>query len=421
MEYLNGVLHIGGVSATSLAEQYGTPLYVYDAAVIRRQLERIRTAFRDLPFRAFYAMKANGNLSILRLIRQHGFGCDSVSPGEIHLALRAGFAPDSIWFTCSNVSDDDLRAIPDSRIVINVNSMSEIDRCLRLDLNNPIALRVNPDVGAGHHRDVVTAGESVKFGIDLAEIESARMLVEDSGRKVVGIHAHIGSGVDTPAPLLESARCLLELAPSFSNLRWINFGGGLATPYRPGDREFPIEEYGSELAHRAGALLRARDLTAIIEPGRYPVAESGILLASITSRRISAGVDWIGVDTGFNHLARPSKYSAYHHILNASRGDAGSLRETWDPARSREEVVVAGNICESGDVFTRENGEVVTRAIDRADIGNLLAFCDAGAYGFSMASHYNARLLPPEVLVDEGEARVIRERQSVDDLTRGME
>lgn len=421
MEYLNGVLHIGGVSAKSLAEQFGTPLYVYDAAVIRRQLERIRSAFRDLPFRAFYAMKANGNLSILRLVRQHGFGCDSVSPGEIHLALRAGFAPESIWFTCSNVSDDDLRAIPDSRIVINVNSMSEIDRCLRLDLKNPIALRVNPDIGAGHHQDVVTAGESVKFGIDLAEIESARMLVEDTGRKVVGIHAHIGSGVDTPAPLLESARCLLELAPAFANLRWINFGGGLATPYRPGDREFPIEEYGAELAHRAGALLRARDLVAIIEPGRYPVAESGILLASATSRRVSAGIDWIGVDTGFNHLARPSKYSAYHHILNASRGDAGSLRETWDPSRSREEVVVAGNICESGDVFTRANGNVVTRSIDPVEIGDLLAFCDAGAYGFSMASHYNARLLPPEILVEEGVARVIRQRQSIDDLTRGME
>lgn len=421
MEYRDKILHINGIAAPELAARFGTPLYAYDAAIIRRQIERIQRSFAALPFRAFYAMKANGNLSILRLIREHGVGCDAVSPGEIHLALRAGFAPEEIWFTCSNVSDDDLRAIPDPRIVVNVNSMSEIDRCLALDLQNPIALRVNPDVGAGHHADVITAGESVKFGIDLAEIETARMLVEDSGRKVVGLHAHIGSGVDQSEPLLAAARSLLELSTGFRHLRWINFGGGLATPYRPGESDFPIEEYGRELTALAAAFLRARDLTAILEPGRYLVAESGVLLARVTSKRISAGVEWIGVDTGFNHLVRPSKYGAYHHILNASNGNAGSLRTTWNASIHRDEVVVAGNLCESGDVFTRSDGRVLTRAIDHAAIGDLVAFCDTGAYGFSMGSHYNARLLPAEVLVDEGQARVVRERQTLEDLVRGME
>jgi diaminopimelate decarboxylase len=298
--------------------------------------------------------------------------------------------------------------------------MSEIDRCLALDLPNPIALRINPSVGAGHHRDVITAGESVKFGIDLAELDSARMLVEDSGRKIVGLHAHIGSGVDTPAPLLDAARQLLELAPSFSNLRWINFGGGISTPYKPEEQEFPVAAYGAELTRMANAFLRARDLTAILEPGRYLVAQSGTLLARTTTKRISAGIDWIGVDSGFNHLARPSKYSAYHHILNASRGSTGSLRESWDPSLQRQDVVVAGNICESGDVFTRADGRVVTRSIEPIKVGDLLAFCDAGAYGFSMASHYNARLLPPEVLVDGDDTQLVRARQSVDDLFRGM-
>ncbi|MGN6182031.1 MAG: diaminopimelate decarboxylase family protein [Thermoanaerobaculia bacterium] len=165
----------------------------------------------------------------------------------------------------------------------------------------------------------------------------------------------------------------------------------------------------------------ARELTAILEPGRYVVAQSGALLARTTSKRISAGVEWVGVDSGFNHLARPSKYSAYHHILNASNGDNTSLRESWDANVQREEVVVAGNICESGDVFTREEGHVVTRAVDPIRIGDLLAFCDAGAYGFSLASHYNARLLPPEILVDGEEATVIRKRQPIDELVRGME
>jgi len=421
MHYRSGLLHINDIAATDLADRFGTPLYVYDASVIRAQIASVRDAFADLPFRPFYAMKANSNLSILRLVREHGFGCDAVSPGEIHLAMRAGFTADEIWFTCSNVSDEDLRAIPDPRIVVNVNSMSEIDRCLALDLPNPIAIRINPDVGAGHHTDVITAGESVKFGIDLAEVESARMLVEDSGRAVVGIHAHIGSGVDTPAPLLDSAARLLQLAESFRKLRWINFGGGMSIPYRPGEQEFPIAEYGAELTRIAAPYLRSRNLTAILEPGRYIVASSGTLLARVTTKRVSAGVEWIGVDTGFNHLVRPSKYSAYHHILNATSGTNASLRESWDGAIARDEVVVAGNLCESGDVFTREHGEVVTRKIDRTKVGDLLAFCDAGAYGFSMASHYNARLLPVEVMVDGGNARVIRERQHIDELVRGME
>ena len=404
------MLRIGNIPVTDIADRFGTPFYVYDAAVIRAQIARVKGAFEALPFQPFYAMKANGALAILRLVRQAGFGCDCVSPGEIFIARRAGFTPEQIWFTCSNVSDDDLRAVGDARIVINVNSMSEIDRILAIDLPNPIAMRVNPDVGAGHHADVVTAGGGVKFGIDLAEVASARMVVEDSGRRVVGLHAHIGSGVDQLAPLLESARRLLEISGELANLRFINFGGGLSIPYRPGEREFPIAAYGEELTRLADGALRPRGLTAILEPGRYVVAQSGTLVARVTAKRISGGFTWIGCDTGFNHLVRPSKYGAYHHIVNASR-----------QSEATEEVVVAGNLCESGDVFTRNaNGEVETRTIDVTKPGDLIAFRDAGAYGFSMASHYNARLLPPEVLVDGDAVTLIRERQAFEDLVRGM-
>lgn len=421
MRYENSVLHIGGVSAVDLARRYGTPLYVYDAAAIRQQCSRVAEAFRSIPFRPFYAMKANSNVSILRLIREHGFGCDAVSPGEIHLAYAAGFTPEEIWFTCSNVSDDDLRAIPDDRIVINVNSMSEVDRYLSLALPNPIALRLNPDVGAGHHHDVVTAGGGVKFGIDLAEIESARMMIEDAGRKVVGLHAHIGSGIDDPSPLLESAYRLMSIAINFSNLRWINFGGGFSTAYRPGEKDFDVESYAQKLDGVVGSFLRARDLTAIIEPGRYLVARSGTLLTRVTARRISAGVDWLGCDTGFNHLVRPSKYGAYHHIINAGHGSDASLRTSLDESTLGLEAVVSGNLCESSDVFTRTPaGETETRRLEPTSVNDLLAICDAGAYGFSMASHYNARLLPAEVMVDNRAARVIRERQEMDDLLRGM-
>jgi diaminopimelate decarboxylase len=203
-------------------------------------------------------------------------------------------------------------------------------------------------------------------------------------------------------------------------LRWRHLDS-VPAGYRPGDVEFPIAQYGAELTALAEPYLRQRGLTAILEPGRYLVAESGTLLARVTSTRISAGIEWLGVDTGFNHLVRPSKYGAYHHILNASRGSNASLRTSWDPNAPREELVIAGNLCESGDVFTRSEGRVQTRALDRTRVGDLLAFCDAGAYGFSMASHYNARLLPPEILIDNGTARVIRTRQEMDDLVRGME
>src|ERR1041385_253028 len=410
MHYADGVLHIANVSALDLARRFGTPLYVYDGAGIRRQGERVKRAFAHLPFQPFYAMKANSNVSILRLVHRSGFGADAVSPGEIFLAKHAGFSGEEIWFTCSNVSDEDLRAIDDERIVINLNSMSEVDRIVALGLPNPVALRVNPDVGAGHHADVVTAGGGVKFGIDLAEVEQARMIVEDSGRKVVGLHAHIGSGVDTIAPLIESARRLLEISTAFANLRWLNFGGGISVPYRPEEKDFPIDDYGAELTRIAERLLRARDLTAILEPGRYVVAESGLLLARVTAKRLSAGTFWIGCDTGFNHLVRPSKYGAYHHIVNARRRGAAD-----------EELVVAGNLCESGDVFTRDGaGNIAPRRMDATKDGDVIAFCGAGAYGFSMASDYNARLLPAEVMVEERDVCVIRDGQTNDDLIRGM-
>ncbi|MEO6486586.1 MAG: diaminopimelate decarboxylase [Thermoanaerobaculia bacterium] len=346
MHFQNGRLHIGNISTLDVASRFGTPVYVYDAASIARQIENLRRAFASIPFQPFYAMKANGNLSILRLVRSHGFGCDAVSPGEIYLARKAGFTAQEIWFTCSNVSDQDLRDIGDPGIVINVNSMSEIDRCLALGLTNPFALRVNPDVGAGHHRDTVTGGSGVKFGIDVAEIDSARMLIEDADGTVAGLHAHIGSGVDDIAPLLEAARRLIDLSGAFGDLKWINFGGGMAVPYRPHEREFPIDEYGRELGAIAGDTLRARGLAAILEPGRYIAAPSGLLLARVTTKRVSAGIDWIGVDTGFNHLVRPSKYGAYHHIVNASNGSAASLRESFRGEEMAERVVVAGNICE---------------------------------------------------------------------------
>lgn len=422
MEYQNGTLTIGGLPAPELVARFGSPVYVYDASVVKRQIARLTHAFASLSPRLFYAMKANGNVAILSMMRAAGLGCDAVSPGEIFIARHAGFRGSDMWFTCSNVSDDDLRAIDDPTILINLNAMNDLDRVLRLGLKNPVGIRINPTIGAGHHADVVTAGYGVKFGFDLGEVDDARMIAEDGGLRVTGLHAHIGSGITSVEPLLESARILVETAARFPDLQFVNFGGGISVPYRPGDADFPVDDYGAALESAVGSSLRARSLTAILEPGRYLVAESGVLLATVTSKRISGGFEWIGCDTGFNHLVRPSKYGAYHHIVNASRGDDSMLRDRMTAPGDDPEsgVVVAGNLCESGDVFTRHIEGLRPRRLATTKVDDILAFCDVGAYGFSMGSHYNARVLPAEVLVENCQARIVRRRQTFDDLMRGM-
>lgn len=420
MRYKDGSLSFDDLPAVELVRKYGSPLYVYEKAVLLRQIDRVRGAFRQLPVRPFYALKANANPEILRIIGDAGFGFDAVSPGEIAILSKIGIDPSRVWFTCSNVSDDDLLQVTEPSIVINVNGMSELDRCVRLKLPNPIALRVNPHVGAGHHRDVVTAGVGVKFGFDMAEIEDAIRYMEAEGLRLVGLHAHIGSGVQEISPFLEAAGAVMEVAREIKGLEWVNLGGGFGVPYKPGDSEFPIDDYGAALEERFGSELTRLNLKAILEPGRYLVAQCGTLLATVTASRISEGVAWLGCDSGFNHLARPSRYGAYHHILNASSGAEEDLRVSFAEQDTRRPYVVAGNICESGDVFTRgTDGIPDPRLLRPTEVNDVIAFCDAGAYGYSMASTYNARPLPPEVLVYGSEARLIRRRWTLDDLLTG--
>jgi diaminopimelate decarboxylase len=413
MRFVDGRLRIGEVEATRLVEQFGSPLYVYDLAVLRRQMDRLRAAL-PRPVQPAYAVKANFNGALIGEIAAAGFHFDAVSPGEIFQIQRCEVGGNRIWFTCANVSAADLAEVNDPEIVINLNGMSELDLFVASGLRNPVSFRVNPEIGAGHHRDVVTGGFGVKFGFDVAEIDDAARLLEDAGGRLVGLHAHIGSGVGEIEPLVGEAKKLVELAAEYRGLQWLNFGGGFGIPYRPGEPEFPIGEYGRQLDESTSKFLTTSGIRGIVEPGRYLVAQCGTLLTKVVAKRISNGCEWIGCDTGFNHLARPSKYGSYHHILNASRGSDADLRENASPLTG--ETIVAGNICESGDVFTRGLEGVEPRNIPPTRVGDVLAICDTGAYGFSMASHYNSRPLPAEVLVDGDRVTLVRRRQTYADM-----
>lgn len=423
MHYRNQRLHFGSITASELVETYGSPLYVYEADVVTSRIDELRRTVGSVPVELFYAAKANSNTSILAMFADAGFGCDAVSPGEVFLARSAGFDDSRIWFTCSNVSPEDLRFLRiHPEIVVNLNSRAELDTLIESSLENPVSFRVNTEVGAGHHKDVVTGGFGVKFGIEATRLIAARDDAVRHGHRVTGLHAHIGSGIHEPEPLLESARRLVALADDFPDLEQINFGGGLGVAYYPGQPEFDLEGYAQGLRELTSELARERGIRFIIEPGRYPIAPAGILLSRVTTRRTSAGYAWIGCDTGFNHLARPSRYDAYHHILNATSGSDEWLKTNLEGSPFDDEggVLVAGNICESGDVFTRHEGNLRPRRMPETNVGDILAFCDAGAYGYSMGSHYNSRLLPAEVMISGSEVKVIRQRQTYQSLLAGQ-
>lgn len=387
--------------ATELVARFGSPLYVYEEDVIRDRCRLLRAAL-DLPrLRLLYACKANSNRTLLGVIREEGYGIDAVSPGEVEAALRAGFLPEEISFTGNNVSDADLRFVAGRGVHVTVDSLPELDRFGRLFAGGAVAIRVNPDVGGGHHSHVITGGPDAKFGIDAGDLRDVPAIAARHGVLVDGLHQHIGSGILDRQDLLRAVDALLDLAAPFRDLRFLDFGGGLGVPDRRGRSPFDVLAFGRDVAPRLRRFRQERgaETEFRFEPGRFLVAESGTLLATVTSVKRTRRHTFAGTDSGFNHLVRPILYGAFHEIENASAPDGPVERYT-----------VAGNICESGDLFA------VDRPLPRVAEGHILAVRNTGAYGFSMGSNYNLRPLPAEVLVKGGNARLIRRRQTLDDL-----
>ena len=403
---------IAGVPVADLARDFGTPSYVYDAALIEERIADL-AAFDVIRF----AQKANSNLAVLDLCRRHGVLVDAVSAGEIQRALLAGYPahgdPPPIVFTADVFDRDSLELVLEHGIPVNCGSPDMIDQYGAVCPGRGITLRINPGFGHGHSQKTNTGGQQSKHGIWWEDVGDAVRRAAGRRLRVGTLHMHIGSGVDLEhLALVASAmeRCASEVG---AGIHTISTGGGLPVPYRPGDPRIDVARHFAiwDAARKRLEAAFGHPVRLEIEPGRYLVAESGYVITEIRAvKRMGANTFYL-VDAGFNTLARPVLYGAYHPM---------SLAPQDTTPRVERDVVVGGPLCESGDIFTQEEGGVVrTERLPEAKVGEFLVIERAGAYGFVMSSNYNSKPQPAEVLVRDGKAHLVRARQSLADLVRG--
>jgi diaminopimelate decarboxylase len=404
----NGALLFGGVGVEEIAREAGTPAYLYNADSIRRRYRALTAALTPLPHQIQYAVKANGCLAVLRVLRDLGAGCDIVSVGELRRALAAGFDPERIVFSGVGKTADELTEASHTGIgQINIESLEELEALGRVAETAPrrvrVGIRVNPDVTVHTHPYITTGTAAAKFGIPADQVvEMARRIAGHPRFELTGIAMHVGSQILDPGPYVNGARQLADLvagirAAGITTLRSIDIGGGLGIRYND---ESPLEP--GTLAEAIRPIVGPLGLAAQVEPGRYLVGSAGALLATVLYRKHAGGTDFVVVDAGMNDLVRPSHYHAHHEVVVA--------RDRGRPIRP---VDVVGPICESGDFLALQ------RPLPEVEPGEVLAILGAGAYGFVMGSTYNARPRPPEILVDRGRWAVARPRETLDDLVRG--
>ncbi len=405
------MVEIGKIRTDQLIEKYGSPLYVYNEEILRTRIKELKQSIVYPKKQILFACKSNTNIHIMKILREEGAWIDAVSPWEAEIAFRAGFERTEILYTGDNVTDDEMRYCLKNGIMQNLGSLSQIERYGKMSPKSDICIRINPDCGAGHHGHTITGGPESKFGIYFDKINDIKSLADKYQLKITGIHSHIGSGILDINEFLKAIDIVLNSAKSFNDLEFIDFGGGIGIPYRPTDKPVDIKEFGKKVSEKFQSFSNSygRELKLYLEPGRYLVAESGTLLITVNNRKETPTHQFVGTDSGFNHLIRPMAYGSYHEIINCT-----------NPEGEIEEVAVSGNICESGDVFTQGENGIENRPISKIREGDILAVKNAGAYGFSMASHYNTRPKPAEVLVYNGKDRLIRRRDTFEDLTASM-
>ncbi|PIE35328.1 diaminopimelate decarboxylase [candidate division KSB3 bacterium] len=401
----------GKTGPQALLEQYGSPLYVYNEKILRQRCRDMKHLISYPHFEVNYSVKANGNLSLLKTIKEEGLNADAMSPGEIYVELEAGFSPEQILYIGNNVSAEELQYAIDHKVKISVDSVSQLELYGKLNPGGEVAVRFNPDVGAGHHEKVVTGGKKTKFGVQKRYIADVKALLQRYDLRLIGINQHIGSLFMNGEPYLEGIASLLDIAKQFDDLEFIDFGGGFGIPYhkQDGETRLDLRQLGDALDHTLQHWVKeyGKNVTFKIEPGRYIVAECGVLLGTVHAVKRNYDIKYIGTDLGFNVLMRPILYESFHDVEIYRPGDKTSSQQ--------EEVRIVGNICETGDMIAKD------RMLPEIFEGDVLGILDAGAYGFAMSSNYNNRLRPAEVMITEsGEDVLIRKRDTFEDLLRNF-
>jgi diaminopimelate decarboxylase len=388
-----------------LAEEFGSPLYVYDAEKIQSQYNRLTKAFSKVAnLRINYAMKALSNVAILQLLKEMGSGLDTVSIQEVLLGLHAGYAPEKIFYTPNGVSLEEIEEVHAMGVQINIDNLSILEQFGAKHPHVPVCIRINPHVMAGGNANISVGHIDSKFGISVHQLPHLVRIVENTNMNIVGIHMHTGSDILDIEVFLYAAEILFDAAKNFKNLEFLDFGSGFKVPYRKDDIETDIEELGKKLSKRFNAFCTeyGKDLTLIFEPGKFLVSEAGFFLAKVNVVKQTTSTVFAGVDTGFNHLIRPMLYGSQHHIENISH------------TKGKERFYsVVGYICET-DTFA------TNRKITEIKEGDILSFRNAGAYCFSMASNYNSRYKPAEVLWMNGKGHLIRARETFEDLLKNQ-
>ena len=411
LEDRKGSLFFDGVSTRDLAKQYDTPLFLISEKRIRDNYNRIFDALtRNYKYvRIYYAVKANSNLTVLKILQSQGAYLDTVSPGEVFMGLISGYTPDRLMFTGTSVRNDELKFLAQANVIVNIDSQSELDRLLKTAVPPILSVRVNPEIGAGHHSHCITAGPDSKFGLWEEETIQAYAIAQRARVERFGIHMHIGSGILDMEPYVMAVEKLLSIAKRVHdevgiNFEFIDIGGGFGVPYKPEDKEFDWSDFGSKVVAPFKSKIAEYGLGKpflCVEPGRYLVCDASILLTTVNTVKVTPAKKFVGVDAGFNTLVRPTMYGSYHHILVANKLGAAE-KENYD---------VVGPICESGDALAKD------RALPEIVEGDLLAVLNTGAYGYSMSSQYNSRPRAAEVMIRQGKPVVIREREQLDNLT----
>ena len=389
----------------SVVHTYGSPVYVYDANKISAQYERLTKAFAAVPsLRINYAMKALSNVSILKLMRKLGAGLDTVSIQEVKLGLHAGFAPEQIIFTPNGVSMEEIEEAASLGVQLNIDNLSILEQFGSKHPQIPVCIRINPHVMAGGNSKISVGHIDSKFGISIHQIPHILRIVENTKMHINGIHMHTGSDILDIDVFLYAAEILFDTAKHFRELKFIDFGSGFKVPYKEGDIQTDIEELGEKLSQRflEFCKLYGRNLTLSFEPGKFLVSEAGFFLVKVNVVKQTTSTVFAQIDSGFNHLIRPMFYGATHFIENIS-----------NPEGKKRFYSVVGYICET-DTFASN------RQIAEISEGDILCFRNAGAYCYTMASNYNSRPRPAEVLWIDGQAKLIRKAETLEDLLRNQ-